>query len=662
VVCLFLLIASWGQTGPAALAPKSARPVTSAIPAIEERVPPLPTSPTLRTPSAVSVASPYHADVPHPMSTTESATVSPQTYDLLSTKTLTRAAIVQLTSPPQTVALTPVTLGHVISMVIRQNLDYQISQINYQIAKDETTAQWGLFDPLLSGSVQESHLVQQGSIFNALTGGSGTGLPGARHGGGPQPEPPLPDATRQGAPPSVQGKPPITASNPELEKLMADLRTVDQTTSGLGGGGFTSDYRSINRMKTRTAYTQVTEQTPWGGSVGLGYSISRNWMIPTFLNINPAYSQALSVWMVQPLPFFQGWGREVTMAAIHLAEKNESTRMWEARQQLQNQIATAASGYWDLVFAIYNAEVQRRSLESARNLLRINEIRLNNGVGTQIDVWEAKAGVAQRENNLIRASQGIAAAQDSLALLTRVNETPNWKVRLIPCDQPRYKDYPVDEQKFVAEARDIRPDIQQARLMRERGEIRRKVARNQMMPRLDGFGSYGWTGLGPTPGRAGDYMGTGDYDNWSIGLDFSYPILNVRARARAREADKLVQGSDLLIQKIGDAAEFQVRSVIRDLQTTRKSIDITNTQVRAEQEKLRGELKRYEVGMATAQDLLDYQDRLASAESSYINAIVQYNKAVVAIELARGTLLEHLTDIGAPEVTIDPLPGPQMKK
>jgi outer membrane protein TolC len=169
------------------------------------------------------------------------------------------------------------------------------------------------------------------------------------------------------------------------------------------------------------------------------------------------------------------------------------------------------------------------------------------------------------------------------------------------------------------------------------------------MPRFDAFGSYGITGLGPDTGRAGHNLGTADYDNWSLGLDFSFPIPNTRARAAARQADKLVEGSDLLTEKIKDLAIFEVRKAVRDLQSARQSIEIGKTQVRAEQEKLRGEMKRYEVGMATSQDLLDYQDRLAMAQSGLIGAIVTYNKAIVDLERARGTLLESL------KIKMDPI-------
>jgi len=609
----------WGKTVFAQAADKGAETATRPLAAVAMQ------SPRIEPAAGPSAGS--------RLTTTETmSVVDAQALDVLTTTTLTPDAIIRLTSPPQTVALKGVTLGDVILLTLQRNLDFKIAQINYQIAQDEVKAQWGMFDPLLIASVEARDVTQQGSIFNALMGGANTGLTGSRTAAAmaTRYEEGLADVRRQSEQDQQQ--------EPTIEQLLQELRQLEAQMAQ----GFASDYRSINRMKTRSGSLQMTEENGLGGTIGAGGSISRAWMQPAFVNINPAYSDALSIWLVQPLPFFRNWGPTVTLSAIRLAEKNERSRQWDKRLELLTQMARVTAGYWDLVFTIYNAEVQRLSLESARSLLRINEIRLEHEVGTEIDVWEARAGVALRENGLIRAAQMIGLAQDNLARLTRVNETPDWKVRMIPRDMPSVPAYPVDESKFIAEALERRPDIQQARLMQERAQIRRKVARNQRMPRLDFFGQYGVTGLGPDTGRAGHNLGTLDYDNWDLGLDLSLPLPNTRARARARQADKLVEGSALLIEQLKDFATFEVRKAIRDLQTARDSIEVGQTRVRAEQEKLRGEMKRYEVGMATSQDLLDYQDRLAAAQSNLIGSIVEYNKAIIDLERARGTLLEYL--------------------
>jgi HAE1 family hydrophobic/amphiphilic exporter-1 len=587
------------------------------------------------------------------LTTGTDAVIRAQTLNILSTETLSPAAILQLTSPTRTVIIKPVTLGDVIQMTLERNLDYRIARINTLIAEEEITAQRGIFDLVLSANAQVSDSKSQGSIFNSLATGQFGGLTGTRQltALSQRIEEPVSDIRRQQT--GTIGNPPTAE---QIQALLDEITAIESSLSQ----GFASDFHDVVKMNSRTGSAQATQLNPWGGTLGLGYSLTRTQMSPSLLNINPSYSQALMGWVVQPLPFFRNFGRTVTLSNIRLAQKNREARTWEARQQLITQIATVTTAYWDLVFAIYNARVLALSLESGRNLLRINEIRLANEVGTQIDVWEARAGVAARENQLIVAVQTIGRALDNLARVTRVNESNrNWQVWLIPTDVPHYEDYPVDEEKSIAVALERRPDLQQARLSRERAEIREQVARNQKRPRLDAYGSYGITGLGPSVGSSGHYLHSLDYDNWSLGLDFSYPIPNRRARARHREAERLVEGSELVTEQVSDLAVFEVRNAVRNIHAARESIDAGQTRVRAEQEKLRGELKRYEVGMATSQDLLEYQDQLAAAQSSLIAAIVRYNQAIIDLERARATLLESYGIKIEVEANLPPAESPE---
>lgn len=557
------------------------------------------------------------------------ALVDLQSLDALTTAVLSPDSIIQLTSPPETVVLKPVTLGDLIALTLERNLDYRIDKINLEVAQDEITAQKGIFDPVLTLSLQQQEITAQGSIFNALGRGAG-GITGARQAASLQTpiEEPMGDVRRQQLP----------GSEDEIQQLLDSLRRIEEALAS----GFESDYRSTTRMKTKSGSLEVTERSPWGGLVGAGYTVGRNWQQPSFLNINPSYNQSGSVFIVHPVPFFRNWGRTVTYSSIHLAQKNEHARQWQVYQQLLDQMTAVSQGYWDLVAAIYNAEVARLSLEVANNLLRINEIRLENEVGTPIDVAEARAGVALRENALIQAVQAVGLAQDSLARITRVNEGLDWKIRMIPRDVPDLREYPMDEQAFIADALNKRPDIQQAKLAKARAVIRRSVARNQVMPQLNIFGEYGMSGLGPTAGEAWHHLGTQDYDNWTFGLDFSVPIPNRKARYRYKQAKKLLEGTDLLVEQIQDLAVFQVRDAVRRLKTARDSVTANRTRVEAERQKFNGEIKRFGVGMATVQDLLDYQEDLALAQSSLIKATADHNKAVYDIERARGTLLEFL--------------------
>ena len=61
------------------------------------------------------------------------------------------------------------------------------------------------------------------------------------------------------------------------------------------------------------------------------------------------------------------------------------------------------NAYWDLVFSISSLEVQRLSLDLAQRSLKENRARVEIGTMAPIDIVQAEAEVAQREEAVIIA-------------------------------------------------------------------------------------------------------------------------------------------------------------------------------------------------------------------------------------------------------------------
>ena len=106
-----------------------------------------------------------------------------------------------------------------------------------------------------------------------------------------------------------------------------------------------------------------------------------------------------------------------------------------------------------------------------------------------------------------------------------------------------------------------------------------------------------------------------------------------------------------------DGIAFEVRQALRNLTTSRERIDITRARVESEAATVAAELKRYEVGVSTSYQVLEFQRFLAAAQESHIQAIVDYNKSFEALERARGTILEtYGVSVESPE--LDPASAP----
>ena len=75
------------------------------------------------------------------------------------------------------------------------------------------------------------------------------------------------------------------------------------------------------------------------------------------------------------------------------------------------------SAYWDYKYALASLDVARQSLELAHESLRNTRTRVEIGTLAPIDVIEAEAEVAQREEAVILAEASIGQTEDRLRSL-----------------------------------------------------------------------------------------------------------------------------------------------------------------------------------------------------------------------------------------------------
>jgi len=293
--------------------------------------------------------------------------------------------------------------------------------------------------------------------------------------------------------------------------------------------------------------------------------------------------------------------------------------------------------------------------------LRINTIKFEAGVVPSTDVLQAKAQVALREEQVIIAQQQILDIQDLLKQIMNVpNTDPNWQINLIPEDRPTYYDVRLDEDQFLREAFAYRPEYRQAETMLRSRKIQRMVARNKRLPELNFYGYYGFTGADESNTPAFENMETLDYHHWQVGLEFRYPLPNRVGRYGYHQSRLQYDQARESLENVKNLITLAIRNSRREVETNRKRIDVNEASVEYEEAKLDAEQKRFDVGMATSHDVLEFQRDLANSRANHLRAIIDYNKALIDLELAKGTLLKfHQIQIENQWLPLSRLPDPK---
>jgi outer membrane protein TolC len=354
--------------------------------------------------------------------------------------------------------------------------------------------------------------------------------------------------------------------------------------------------------------------------------------------------------LTQPLLRDFGWG--LTTIFVRISENREEVSVLGYRVKLSQLIQRIIENYWGVVFAADDVRVQEKGVELADSLLRNAEAKLQVGLFAPVAVIEARAEKARREERLIVAKNNLDVAKAALSLLLNSNPGGSFLPRRVEAvDAPAFEETPLDRQKSLEQAMLQRPELQSAALNIRNRELQLRFAENQLLPRLDFRVGAGLTGIAGDlkPGAANPFPGGygtslerlgGDFYNYSVGIVLQVPLGNGQAQskhslARIELAQEKARQRELINQvvleverSVGDA-----ESGFKRIQTTRQAKDLA-------EENLRLQERRFEVGLITQKDVIDFQARSIDAQGAALRALTDYNNALAKLKLAEGGLLE----------------------
>ena len=400
------------------------------------------------------------------------------------------------------------------------------------------------------------------------------------------------------------------------------------------------------------------QQLPFGANYSVQFNNNRFATNSAFSTFNPRYRSTLDAQVTQPL--LQNFRADPNRRQIVISQNGERQAGHEFERSVLDVLRDVQNAYWDLVFAIRSHEVAVQSLELARDLLRNNQVQVEVGTMAPIDVLQAEAEVAAREEELIVAEEQIRQTEDALKALIRDPDGVGfWDGEIRPVDGPSIADYTIEVEDAIRVALQRRPELRSLRVQMDTNQYDVRFFRNQTLPQVDLVGLVQLTGVGGTelvregffgpaletlPGGYGDALSqlSGlDYRDWQVGLSFSYPIGPNQAHANHAQAQTEVTRQREAVRQQEVQIAQEVRSAVRQVEMNRRRIDASRAARELQEASLDAEQKKFEVGMTTSYFIVQAQRDLAQARANELQAIIDYNKAIVAVERARGTLAER---------------------
>lgn len=391
-----------------------------------------------------------------------------------------------------------------------------------------------------------------------------------------------------------------------------------------------------NRALTRTDI--LSADLAGATSIGLSYDLGlgTNNTLGIFNQFTNFYETTASVSLKQPL--LRGFGTAANLAQVRIARNNVMVSEWILRQQIIDTITTTNFVYNELHFAQENLRVALQTRGLAEQTLKDNESREKIGTMARLDVAEARAEVAARQEAVILAQRSILDNENLLKQLVTNDMEKLLQVR-IEIEPPPSPPFHPDVPAGIRDALQLRPDYRQAILTIERNNITLAYTRNQVLPRFDLIGSLALLGIDNDIGSSFGRVRDKDNTLWTVGAIMSIPIPNREARG-VRNASALECAKSLVaLQQLEQQVVVDVDNASGQIVTSRERIESTSEATRLAQESLDAGEQKLKAGTGTTFEVLDLQEKLAEAEAAEIRARADYNKAVSEYQRQTGTAL-----------------------
>lgn len=462
-------------------------------------------------------------------------------------------------------------------------------------------------------------------------------------------------------------------TNTTGESATNDFRVNSDFTQFIKPGG--GNYRVFfdnNRTENQFAQAQATQ-----GGIGTGGN-------------GALYSTSLGITYTQPL--LRNFKIDNTRRQIKIQRKRISQSDADFRRQTIDVISQVQLAYWDLVFSLRDQQNRLANVNLAKENLRRIEAQINAGSAAPLGRYEVETELANRETELISATQQVETAENRLKqLILREPTNSEWTSQFVPTDSPVISSDSVDLQLAINDATENRPELRRLKLESEINKIDIDYFKNQTKPQIDlnntfSLGGISSTGNGlrnavtaplfdtedefssvaflyrqirrfhsdiatpptvtiqPTdPYLVGGFNQSflnifrSDAPSYSVGVTISFPLRNKTAKADLAGARFQEERISAQTRSQEQLVVSEVRNAVQAVESARQRI-FTARRARENAEKqLEGERKLFDAGRSTAFLLFQRENTLTNARNSEIRAETDYNKALADLQRSTST-------------------------
>ena len=395
---------------------------------------------------------------------------------------------------------------------------------------------------------------------------------------------------------------------------------------------------SVTNLITRevTGNVAIQETLPTGTKISIEGSTD---LLDSSLYTGDFDSTHAGISITQSI--LKGVGTGANLASLRQARIDTLSSEYELRGFSEELVSRIESTYWDYALARKYIEIYNDSLKLASQQLDETRERIRIGKTARVELSAAEAEMASRKEGLINAKSQMETTKLQFLRLINPPVASLFETELILTDRPLLPDTSLDEVRVhVQAAIKNRPDLNQARLDLDKGNIEVAKTRNGLLPKLDLFISLGNTGY------ADSFSGSirninGDYNDFIAGIQFEYPLGDRESSAKYRRAKLTREQAKEALENMTQLVEMDVRSAYIETNRSREQMSATAATVKQREEVLRSENEKFRVGKSTSLLVAQAQRDLLGSKIQEVESIISHIKSLISLYKMEGSLLQR---------------------
>jgi outer membrane protein len=311
----------------------------------------------------------------------------------------------------------------------------------------------------------------------------------------------------------------------------------------------------------------------------------------------------------------------------------------QLQEEKQRLILNVADRYFNLLAGQDAREVARLEKIAIKRQMDLATERLEVGLGTRTDLFDARARFKQAEANEIQAQNKI---NNDIALLKQIIGMPPEALAPLSESAPLELPAPNDVDAWIRKSIDQNIQLKIGALNLEVALQEIDKQKSGRIPTIRLFGTHRWQ---DSPGISGSSSGISVSSNSStttVGIAVNFPLyLGGSINLRTQQAGLQYNQADRLLEELRRQAETETTSAYLAVTSGVSQVEALYDAITAGESALEAKEEGFNAGLTTNLDVLDAQRDLSQSRTDYLRARYTYILAVLELERSAGQLDEE---------------------